>query len=318
MLLRTLYYELKPILPLRCRLAMRRVRARWLRGQSGDVWPINRSAAARPHGWRGWPGGAQFAFALTHDVEERRGLDRCRALAQVEIEMGFRSAFNFVPEGDYDTPQSLRGFLTGWGFEIGVHDLHHDGKLYRSRRRFTDGAAKINQYLESWGAVGFRSAFMLHNLEWLGDLNVEYDGSTFDTDPFEPQPDGVNTIFPFLVPRGDSTCYAELPCTLPQDSTLFIVLQERTIDIWKQKLDWIAAHGGLALMNVHPDYVSFNRVAPEWEYSVELYREMLGYVRSRYRGSVWHALPRDIARYARHMSFQEESLPLAAAVSAHR
>ena len=32
-------------------------------------------------------------------------------------------------------------------------------------------------------------------------LNIAYDASTFDTDPFEPQPDGVNTIFPFWVPR---------------------------------------------------------------------------------------------------------------------
>ena len=45
---------------------------------------------------------------------------------------------------------------------------------------------------------------MLHNLEWFHDLNVKYDSSTFDTDPFEPQPDGVGTIFPFWVPRPNS------------------------------------------------------------------------------------------------------------------
>jgi hypothetical protein len=42
---------------------------------------------------------------------------------------------------------------------------------------------------------------MLRNLDWLGDLNIQYDGSTFDTDPFEPQPDGAGTIFPFWVPK---------------------------------------------------------------------------------------------------------------------
>lgn len=49
------------------------------------------------------------------------------------------------------------------------------------------------------GAVGFRSGFMLRQLDWLHDLNVLYDTSTFDTDPFEPQPEGSRTIFPFHV-----------------------------------------------------------------------------------------------------------------------
>src|SRR3954470_5544518 len=101
MLLRTAYYELKPVMPLRLRLALRRGRARWLRRRCADRWPINETASAVPDGWPGWPGGAKFAFVLTHDVEERRGLDRCRSLAEMEIELGFRSAFNFVPEGDY-------------------------------------------------------------------------------------------------------------------------------------------------------------------------------------------------------------------------
>ena len=54
--------------------------------------------------------------------------------------------------------------------------------------------------MREWNAVGFRSGFMHHNLDWLHDLEVSYDSSTFDTDPFEPQPDGANTIFPFWVP----------------------------------------------------------------------------------------------------------------------
>ena len=34
---------------------------------------------------------------------------------------------------------------------------------------------------------------------------------------------------------------------------LFILMREKNIDIWKQKLDWIAKHGGMALVNTHPD-----------------------------------------------------------------
>jgi hypothetical protein len=66
---------------------------------------------------------------------------------------------------------------------------------------------------------------MLNNLGWLHDLNIAYDLSTFDSDPFEPQPDSRNTIFPFWISNGNGG-YAELPYTLPQDSTLFLLLQE--------------------------------------------------------------------------------------------
>ena len=51
--------------------------------------------------------------------------------------------------------------------------------------------------------------------------------------------------------------YIELPYTLAQDSTLFILLQEQSAEIWRRKLDWVAEHGGMALVNVHPDYLTF-------------------------------------------------------------
>jgi len=215
----------------------------------------------------------------------------------MEMSSGFRSSFNFVPEGQYATPAALRRTLDERGFEVGVHDLYHDGKLYRSRAGFQKRARAINRYLSSWNAVGFRSAFMLHNLEWLRDLEILYDLSTFDIDPFEPQPDAANTIFPFWVARSDGTGYVELPYTLAQDSTLFLVLQETTIDVWRNKLDWLARQGGLALLNVHPDYMSFDGKRSSVEYDAELYRAFLDYVTRQYGGRCWCALPRDVARY---------------------
>jgi hypothetical protein len=297
MLLTEVYYQLKPVIPRRVRLAIRRARARRLRRQRRDSWPIDEAAGRLPVWWPGWPGGAQFAFVLTHDVEGSTGLGRCRALADLETSLGFRSSFNFVPEGEYKTPETLRRLLTDRGFEIGVHDLHHDGKLYRSRAAFKRNARRINHYLQSWEAVGFRSGFMLHNLDWLRDLEILYDLSTFDTDPFEPQPDGANTIFPFKVARSDGTSYVELPYTLPQDSTLFLVLQETTPDVWKHKLDWVARCGGLALLNVHPDYINFDRTTSSMEYDAGLYRALLEHVTREYRDRCWSALPRDVASY---------------------
>ena len=39
---------------------------------------------------------------------------------------------------------------------------------------------------------------------------------------------------------------------------LFILMKEKNIDIWKQKLDWISEHSGMALLNTHPDYMNFD------------------------------------------------------------
>ena len=206
-----------------------------------------------PDGWPGWPDGKQFAFVLTHDVESQEGLAKVRKLAEFEMEHGFRSSFNFIPDGPYQVSAELRQWLVDNGFEVGVHDLHHDGKLYRNREEFRKKAERINEYLIEWQAVGFRSGFMLNRLDWMHDLNVAYDASTFDTDPFEPQPEGMHTIFPFWLPvpldaRGNDSRkgYVELPYTLPQDSTLFLHMREKSPEIWLNKLDWVAERGGMA------------------------------------------------------------------------
>lgn len=298
-----IYYLVKPAIPHSLRLKLRGQIAARKRRRSADVWPIRESAARRPEWFRGWPEGKSFAFVLTHDVEGTKGMQRSCALAELEMQLGFRSSFNFVPEGEYETPESLRNFLVENGFEVGVHDLHHDGTLYRSEAEFRASARRINHHLERWNAVGFRSAFMFHNLDWLKQLNVEYDASTFDTDPFEPQSDGANTIFPFWVPRADGSGYVELPYSLPQDSTLYLVLGEKTNDIWKRKLDWVARNGGVALVNVHPDYLAFGPQKGSTEFPVELYAEFLSYVAAQYGHAAWHVLPRELARFTKGAMF---------------
>jgi hypothetical protein len=298
MLKRRVYYELKPHIPRLFRMALRRWHAKIKRWSCGNIWPILDSAGRLPEGWKGWPDGKRFALVLTHDVERTEGLQRCQELMELEMKLGFRSSFNFVPEGDYNVPKELRDTLSANGFEVGVHDLRHDGRLYYSRKDFVANAQRINEYLKEWKAVGFRSGFMHHNLEWILDLDVLYDSSTFDTDPFEPQPDGANTIFPFWVNgQNGRPGYLELPYTLSQDSTLFLVFKEPNIDIWKRKLDWIVEHGGMVLLNTHPDYMTFReKILPD-EYPVRYYQELLEYSKEKYAGLFWSALPRELAEY---------------------
>jgi len=287
-------------------MRIRRCYAEKILCNCSDVWPILESAAQVPEGWEGWPEKKSFAFVLTHDVENETGLGRVRDLAELEMELGLRSSFNFIPEGGYKVPQELREWLVGNGFEVGVHDLYHDGNLYDSRERFRERAERINTYLASWGAVGFRSGFMLRQLEWLHDLNIAYDASTFDTDPFEPQPDGVGTIFPFWVSTDSAENteisqgrgYVELPYTLPQDSTLFRLLRYSNIDIWKKKHEWVVENGGMSLLNVHPDYLCFEGDSlTDDKFPVQWYRDFLEYVKDHQFGRGWHALPREVAEF---------------------
>jgi hypothetical protein len=262
-----------------------------------DIWPIDKRSFRKPEGWKGWPEGKQFALILTHDVDTAFGQEKCRDLMNLEMELGFRSAFNFVPER-YTVNAELRNLLTQDGFEVGVHGLYHDGKYFTSREEFRRRAVKINKYIKEWNAVGYRSPSMQYNLEWFFDLDIEYDSSTFDTDPFEPQPKGMATIFPFYKQNNNGKGYLEIPYTLPQDFTLFVLLKEKNIDIWKKKLDWIVENGGMALIGAHPDYMNFNgnKLGIE-EYPARYYEEFLEYIKSKYEGQYWHVLPKDMTRF---------------------
>ncbi len=315
MLKNRMYYAVKPLLPWSLRIALRRIVARRIARKSSGIWPINPATAKPPADWPGWPGGKQFAVVLTHDVEGQRGLARCAELANREAKLGFRSSFNFIPEGDYRVSPTLRREFEARGFEVGVHDLKHDGKLYDSREGFRQHARQINRYLSEWQAVGFRSGFMYHNLDWLHDLDAEYDASTFDTDPFEPQPDAAHTIFPFWVdsPAGSAAKkpgYVELPYTLPQDSTLFMIFQESAGTIWKNKLDWVVRQGGMVLVNVHPDYLHLGPVTSAGGTTVmDHYANLLAYIKETYPGAYWHALPRDVAAFVRSWKKIAPALP---------
>ena len=292
------YYLLRRFIPRRLQVRLRQNIVRRSREKFGHVWPVDETAGTPPQGWQGWPDGKQFAFVLTHDVEGPAGLAKCLKLAELEERAGFRSCFNFIPAARYQVPNALREDLARRGFEVGVHGLLHDGRDFASRRIFNKRCPKMNDALRRWNAVGFRAPSMRSNLEWILDLDIEYDLSTFDTDPFEPVPHGVHTIFPFrMVGRDGKRSYIELPYTLPQDLTLFVMHGETTIETWRRKLAWIAERGGMALGDTHPDYMDFDGTRGIDEYPVERYAEFLDHLKREYAGRYWHALPREVARY---------------------
>jgi hypothetical protein len=114
---------------------------------------------------------------------------------------------------------------------------------------------------------------------------MEYDASCFDVDPFQAMPGGVGGVWPFIAGR-----FVELPYTLPQDHTLFIVLGERDGAIWRRKLGYIARLSGMGLVITHPDYLD----SPQ---RLEIYRRFL--CEALERPGMWHALPREVAAWWR-------------------
>ena len=250
-----------------------------------------------------WPNSYRYSFVLTHDVEAKGGVDFVKEVADIEESYGFRSSFNFVPER-YKVETALLDELRSRGFEIGIHGLKHDGKLFSSRDEFDRRAVKINRYLREFGAVGFRSPLTHRNPEWMQSLDVKYDLSFFDTDPFEPVSGGTMSIWPFFLGH-----FVELPYTLVQDYTLTAVLGETSPRIWVEKVDFIEKYRGIALLNSHPDYLRDPK-------NFQIYSEFLSIMKER--NNYWHALPREVAQWWRSRAankpsddFSEEELSLA-------
>ena len=293
---RRVYYRIRPLMPAAARALLRRgVVSR--EGAAGPLrWPVEDRfvtfaeqvrAALEAGGpepalpW--WPNGHSCAVVLTHDVEGPFGLSHLLDVLALERARGFRSSISFV--GDtYTVPDSLLREVREAGFEVALHGWRHDGRLFESRARFDRRLPGMNARLRQWGAVGFRSPMTHRVPSWMQGLEVEWDSSFFDTDPFEPMPGGVMTIWPYVMGR-----FVELPYTLPQDHTLIETLGETSPRIWLEKLDFLAGHGGMALVNTHPDYLCRGRLALYEEFLDELAR----------RPGHWHALPRDVAAWTR-------------------
>ena len=292
------YSYLKYALPRKAQILLRQARARRMRSRIDEEWPIHANAATPPPGWKGWPDQKQFAFVITHDVDTARGLARCRTLARIERERGLRTAYYFVPEGRYILSDDLRRELESGGSEIGLHGLVHDWRTFISRRVFERRLPRLQSYLRDWNIKGFRAPSMVRNLDWIGEMDIAYDSSTFDTDPFEPQSMGCGTIFPYWVEsRTAHRRYVELPYTLTQDFTLFVMLGEKNADVWKRKLDWIAEKGGMAMLIVHPDYLAMDDKPGREEFPIAWYLDFLDYVKQNYGDRCWMAQPNEVATY---------------------
>jgi hypothetical protein len=294
------YYAIKPFLPKLVRQALRRFIRKRSEVNFQLSWPIEpRYAQFQWEVMRQvlllsgktslsfryfWPHGKRYAFSLTHDIETAEGQRHVRAVAALEESLGFRSSFAFVPEA-YKLDYGLMEDLRERGFEIAVHGLKHDGKDFESQHKFMKRARRINDYLKRFKAISFHAPLTLRQPQWLQALDIDYDRSFFDTDPYEPNSGGVMSIWPFMIGH-----FLELPYTLPQDYTLAILLQESSPRLWQEKLAFIRHYHGMALMVTHPDYLKQKHI-------MQFYHDFLMEVKAA--GDYWTGLPSELAHWWR-------------------
>lgn len=293
------YYLVRPLIPRDQQLKLRR---RVSRLQSRTVfprWPLETSlhdlydwlfrqvsvfAEGRVPFIAPWPDGYEWTLVLTHDVETLEGCRNIEVLRAVERSFGRRSSWNFVPMR-YAVDVTDLDALTDEGCEIGVHGLYHDGRDVSSLRVLRKRLPMIREYAKRWDALGFRSPATRRAWDRIPMLGFDYDSSYPDADPYEPQPGGCCSLLPFFN-RGT----VELPITLAQDHTLFVILERRDAAVWKEKVEHIRGIGGMALALTHPDYAVDARV-------VDAYEELMAAYDSD--PTVWHALPREVSAWWR-------------------
>jgi hypothetical protein len=302
--IRAMYYLGRPAFPVHFRRILQRIRLQGGTHTPFPHWPVDRSVdrlfeelmklavrsrnnAAVPFIWF-WPEGAPAAVIVTHDVETELGRDFCSQLMDTDDEFGFKTSFQLVPEKRYEVPPAFLEDMRVRGFEVNVHDLYHDGSLFRDRDEFLKRAAKINEYVTKFKAAGFRSGALYRNLRWYDSFKFSYDMSVPNVGHLDAQTGGCCTVMPYFV--GD---ILEIPVTATQDYSLFHILGSYSTSLWEEQCRMILAGHGLISMIVHPDYIMNKK-------SNNTYRRLLAHLAYlREKLFVWATIPREINNWWR-------------------
>jgi hypothetical protein len=230
-----------------------------------------------------WPEGAASCLIMTHDVETTAGREFTSQLMDLDDSYGIKASFQVIPEKRYEVSDEYVSEIRRRGFEFNLHDLNHDGHLYQERREFRRRVARINGYVYSYGTRGFRAGSMYRKQDWYDVFDFSYDMSVPNVGHLEPTRGGCCTVMPYFVGK-----IVELPVTLAQDYSLFHILDDYSIDLWKQQLALIREKSGLMSFIVHPDYVIEPRAR-------QVYESLLDYLRQTIaRERIWAALPGDV------------------------
>jgi hypothetical protein len=238
-----------------------------------------------------WPDGALASAIVTHDVETDAGINFVRRLMDVDEAFGIKASYQIVPEERYPVPRDLLSAIREQQCEVNVHGLNHDGNLFRNRQTFLKQCKRINHYIQAFEAEGYRSACMYRNAAWYDELDVSYDMSVPNVAHLEPQRGGCCTVFPYFIDK-----ILELPLTTAQDYSLFHILGDYSIELWKEQIKRIWEKHGLISFIVHPDYVLEKK-------ALSVYKALLAHLSElRAEKKIWMSRPGDVNRWWRERS----------------
>jgi hypothetical protein len=201
---------------------------------------------------------------------------------------GIKSAFQVVPETRYDVGNGFLDSFRARGFEVNVHDLNHDGSLFREREEFLRRAVLINRYVKEFRTEGFRSGAMYRNQHWYDAFEFSIDMSVPSVAHLEPQRGGCCTSMPYFIGN-----ILELPLTTIQDYSLFHILGDYSIELWKQQIELLIQRHGLVSFITHPDYLIEKRAQ-------RTYLDLLSQLAQlQAEKRLWITLPSEINRWWR-------------------
>jgi hypothetical protein len=235
-----------------------------------------------------WPEGASSCAIMTHDVESTVGQEFCEEIMNIDDSFGIKASFQIIPEDRYRISPEFLDSIRRRGFEVAVHDLNHDGHLYRDQDQFLERAAKINSYGKKYEAEGFRAGVLYRKQVWYDALKFSYDMSVPNVASLDPQRGGCCTVMPYFLGE-----ILELPVTTVQDYTLFYILNDYSINLWKQQTELIMKKYGLLSFIIHPDYVVKSR-------EQSIFKQLLGYLAylKKEKGT-WTTTPSELNRWWR-------------------
>jgi hypothetical protein len=302
--LSSLYYLLRPALPVHIRRPLQKLYLRNWDKVSFPRWPVDcsvnnlldrlmllrlkASGAERiPFIWF-WPQGKSACAIMTHDVETETGCRLCSDLMDVNDSFGIKASFQIIPEERYCVRPQFLDSIRSRGFEIAVHDLNHDGHLYKDRSQFLERAARINAYGREYGTRGFRAGVLYRKQIWYDALDFAYDMSVPNVAHLDPQHGGCCTIMPYFLGH-----ILEIPVTTVQDYTLFHILHDYTITLWRAQAEIILKRHGLMSFIAHPDYSMGAR-------ELSVYKQLLAHIAElRQEHGVWVTTPGELNQWWR-------------------
>lgn len=302
--IRKLYYLIREGLPVLVRRQLQRAYFRDWTNLPFPAWPVDFTVDSLheeflrllmetsgrkivPFIWF-WPKGAPNCIIMTHDVETTAGRDFTSKLMDLDDSYGIKAAYQVIPEKRYEVPDAYVCEIRSRGCEFNIHDLNHDGRLYRERAEFMRRAARINGYVHRYNARGFRAGAMYRNQDWYDVFEFSYDMSVPNVAHLEPTRGGCCTVMPYFIGK-----IVELPLTAAQDYSLFHILNDYSIDLWTQQLSLIKERSGLMSFIAHPDYLIERRARNVYESLLNFLRQMVASEKT------WVALPGDVDRWWR-------------------